>query len=114
MALDITIDKNEHCAVISIAGDIDLYSSPEVRTALLNLIKKKASPILVDLAGVSYMDSSGVATFIEGLQMVTKYQGRFALVSLRENVKEVFKLTRLDKIFEIHENLEAALTDGGS
>ena len=109
MALDISIEKNEKYALLSIEGDIDLYSSPEVRTALLNMIKKKTKKIYVDLQNVTYMDSSGVATFIEGLQMTNRYKGRFALIALKDNVREVFKLTRLDKIFEIYDNLNAAL-----
>lgn len=109
MALEITVDKNENYSVITIEGEIDLYSSPDVRSVLLNLIKNKSKQIYVNLEKVNYMDSSGVATFIEGLQMVNRYRGRFALLALKDNVREVFKLTRLDKIFEIFDNIDIAL-----
>jgi anti-sigma B factor antagonist len=107
--LDISVKKKDNYSVILIEGDIDLYSSPDVRTVLLNLVKKKTKQLYVDLEKVRYMDSSGVATFIECLQMVNRYQGKFALLSLKENVREVFKLTRLDKIFDIYENMNDAL-----
>ena len=114
MALDINVQLNDNYAIVSVKGDIDLYSSPDVRTTLLGLIKKKTSAIYVNLEKVTYMDSSGVATFIEGLQKINKYKGKFALYLLQDNVREVFKLTRLDKIFEIYDSLETALVNGDS
>lgn len=96
-------------ALLAIEGEVDMYSSPDVRKALINLVKKKVPKIVVDLHTVSYMDSSGVATLIEGLQLCNKYGGHIVLVGLRDNVKEVFELTRLDKIFKILADVETAL-----
>ena len=112
MSLQIEVQAQDEYALLNIEGDVDLYSSPDVRAAILKLTKEKIPTILVNLANVAYMDSSGVATLIEGLQQCNKYKGRFALLSLRDNVREVFELTRLDKIFEIHNDLEAALAKG--
>ena len=95
--------------LMEIKGEVDLYSSPNVRKAILELTNKKRPVIFIDLQGVNYMDSSGVATMIEGLQLCNKYQGVFALVGLGDNVREVFELTRLDKIFSIHKDLKSAV-----
>ena len=95
--------------VLSITGDVDLYSSPEVRKELIALTEKKVKHILVDLNKVSYMDSSGVATLVEGLQQVGKYKGKLLLFGLHSVVKEVFELSRLDKVFDIYTDQEAAL-----
>ncbi len=109
MSLNIKMQANDQYVMLNIEGDVDLYSSPDVRDALLKLTKKKTPMILVNLEKVSYMDSSGVATLIEGLQHCNKYKGRFRLVSLRDNVREVFELTRLDKIFEIYNDVNEAV-----
>ncbi len=108
MSLEIRTEKNDQSVLLHIKGEVDLYSSPQLRKEMMEQIKKKAPLILINLEGVRYMDSSGVATLIEGLQHCKKYKGRFALFGLQENVKEVFELTRLDKIFEIHKDRESA------
>lgn len=103
------ITRNQHAAaIVSIKGDVDLYSSPSVRKAIIALTEKKTPMILVDLQNVSYMDSSGVATLVEGLQQTGKYKGHFKLFGLGLAVREVFELSRLDKVFEIYPNEEAA------
>lgn len=109
MSLEISVKNDQSSSQLMIVGEVDMYSSPQVRRMLLELVKQKQSPIIVDLAEVSYMDSSGVATLIEGLQRCGEYGGTLFIVGLRDNVREVFELTRLDKIFKIYQNVEAAL-----
>lgn len=95
--------------IVSIIGDVDLYSSPEVRNVVMELAKKKIPNILIDFNRVGYMDSSGVATLVEGLQQVGKYRGKLILFGLQDLVKQVFELSRLDKVFEIHPDESTAL-----
>jgi len=109
VSLDISVINDQGSAQLRIVGEVDMYSSTQVRRALLELVKQKQSPVIVDLNEVSYMDSSGVATLIEGLQMCGEYGGTLLIVGLRDNVREVFELTRLDKIFKIYQNIEAAM-----
>ncbi len=109
MNLVITTEEIDQKVFVNIEGEVDLYSSPEVRKKIFDLVKKKAPVILINLEKVKYMDSSGVATLIEGLQQCNKYNGRFVLFGLQDNVREVFELTRLDKIFEIYSDRESAL-----
>jgi len=107
--LEINTEKVDQKVFVHIEGEVDLYSSPQVRKKIFDLVKNKVPVILINLEKVKYMDSSGVATLIEGLQQCNKYNGRFALFGLQDNVREVFELTRLDKIFEIHSDRESAL-----
>jgi len=107
--LEINTEIVDQKVFVNIEGEVDLYSSPQVRKKIFDLVKKKVPVILINLEKVKYMDSSGVATLIEGLQQCNKYNGRFALFGLQDNVREVFELTRLDKIFEIHSDRESAL-----
>ena len=107
--LNITVlPKNSEISVMSIEGNIDINSSPELREYILVLIKKKVPVIMINLSEVRYMDSSGLATFLESLKNVRKYQGKFILFNLQSLVKSVFEMTKLDKIFEIYENEKIA------
>jgi anti-sigma B factor antagonist len=108
VSLKITNTVKDKVAVLSIAGEVDMFSSPQARNAIMELVKKRVPRVIVELSGVSYMDSSGVATLIEGLQLCQKYNGKLVVAGLRDNVREVFELTRLDKIFEIFQDVETA------
>ena len=94
MSLRITSTIEKKTALLAITGEVDMFSSPEARKEIAILVKKKVERIVVDLAGVSYMDSSGVATLIEGLQLCNKYNGTLVVAGLRQNVREVFELTQ--------------------
>lgn len=107
--IEVSTQEVNKAVVLSIVGDVDLYSSPEVRKELIALTEKKVKHILVDLNKVSYMDSSGVATLVEGLQQVGKYKGKLLLYGLDSVVKEVFELSRLDKVFDIYPDQNAAM-----
>ena len=93
--------------IVALSGEVDLESSPRARTVLLNAVKE-GQPVLVDLAGVTYMDSSGIASLIEAFQQAKKKEAGFALVSVNPAVLRVLNLARLDKVFTFHENLESA------
>ncbi len=94
--------------VMVLSGEIDLYSSPILREEMMGLINKKISPLFVDLKGVPYIDSSGIATFVEGLKKMMSYGGRLKLIGLLEGVREIFRFSKLDRVFEIYGNLEDA------
>ena len=111
MSLKITTTIKDDVAVLSIDGEVDMFSSPQARNAIMELVKKRVPKVIVELSAVTYMDSSGVATLIEGLQLCQKYNGLLVVAGLRDNVREVFELTRLDKIFKIYADVEAAKTD---
>ncbi len=98
--------------IVGVSGDIDLESSPEARRVLLAEVDK-GSPVLVDMSGVSYIDSSGVASLVESLQMARAKGGDFALAAVSESALRVLQLARLDKVFAIHDTIEDGLADGG-
>jgi anti-sigma B factor antagonist len=102
MALDITHQEMDGFVVIAPAGEVDLYTSPELRKAILAASKKKTD-IKVDLRDVGYMDSSGVATLVEGLQGAGKTGKSFVLTQPSHAVMKVLQLARLDSVFTIEE-----------
>jgi len=110
MSIQINVRKETGAAVIDVIGDIDLYSSPQVRQTILDTLNQKTETrVLVNLTGVKYIDSSGVASLVEGLQLSRKAQVRFGLCGLNKAPRQVLELTRLIKVFEIYDTVEDAL-----
>ncbi len=99
----------ESVAVLDLSGEIDLQSSPRLREILQIRAKAKTPALLLNLSGVSYLDSSGLATLIEYFQTSRAHQGRLALCCLTPRVRSVFQVARLDQIFAIHPDEAAAL-----
>ncbi|HEY0790072.1 MAG TPA: STAS domain-containing protein [Chthoniobacterales bacterium] len=95
--------------ILRLSGEIDLNERPHVALQLDPLIERKAPLIVVDLEHVTYVDSSGLALFIDALQRVQGYGGQFALSGLQDNVKMVFEIARLDQVFRVFPNGEDAL-----
>ncbi len=96
--------------ILDLSGDIDLANSPAMRKALLGEIKEKRTPkVFLNLKNVRYIDSSGIASLVEGLKASRDQGSRLILYSLNKTVREVMQLSRLQKIFEIYEDEEQAL-----
>ncbi|MCR6630034.1 MAG: STAS domain-containing protein [Magnetospirillum sp.] len=94
--------------VVALAGEIDLQYSPNVRRQLMDLMFARRD-VLVDLARVVYIDSSGIASLVEAYQMARKNATRFVLVAVSQPVLRVLQLARLDKVFTLADSVEAAL-----
>jgi anti-sigma B factor antagonist len=97
--------------IIAFTGDVDLEHSPRAREVLLEGLEQGKS-IFVDLSGVTYIDSSGVASLVEAFQRAKGQGSEFALVAVNPAALRVFELARLDKVFVIHESLPEGLAGG--
>ncbi|HRZ87123.1 MAG TPA: STAS domain-containing protein [bacterium] len=100
--IKIDVSEKNGWAVLAVDGQIDLHTSPDIRKELAGRAKAKKARIAIDLTRVSYIDSSGLATFIEAMQKLKKGGGEIALCGLSESVRHVFEVARLDSIFAIH------------
>jgi len=110
MAMQVTREQQGDAVVVAVHGTVDIHSSPELRGELKVALEARTRRIVVDMAGVGFVDSSGLATLIEALQRVNQYGGKLVLCSLTKNVLGVFQLANLDHIFLITEDRQAALT----
>lgn len=99
-------------AVVSLDGEVDMHSSPAARKQLLRTLKE-SRPVLVDLTQVQYIDSSGVASLVEGLQLARSENLEFALVGVSAAAMRVLKLARLDEVFPIYDSVRARIHEGG-
>ena len=109
-AVQISARRHDKSTILDVSGDIDFANSVEVRESLLREIRGIRAPrVVVNLSQVRYMDSSGVASLVEGLKASRDLGSRFILFGLSPSVREVLQLSRLIKVFEVYDNEEQAL-----
>ena len=95
-------DPSTSLGILALEGDIDLYQSATVKEKLGELIDRKTDRILVDLSRVNYIDSSGLALFIECLQRIGTYGGKLGIFGLQPTVAHIFEIARLDQVLHIY------------
>jgi len=95
---------------VALTGDIDLSRSPLLRASLMDIAAGKPQRLIIDLEQVPYMDSSGVATLVEALQALRKGGGKMILCALQPKVLSIFEIARLDMVFTIVQNRDAAMS----
>ncbi|HKD08428.1 MAG TPA: STAS domain-containing protein [Bryobacteraceae bacterium] len=109
--MQISARQSQGAVILDVTGDIDLANSPAMRKVLLGEIKEKRIPkVFLNLKGVRYIDSSGIASLVEGLKASRDMGSRMILYGLNTTVREVMELSRLQRIFEIYESEEQALS----
>jgi len=99
------VTQHHNYAVLQLTGEIDLSESPNARKQILNYIKNKNN-LLVDLSLVEYIDSSGVASLVEGFQRGSAERLEFSLVGVSVSALQVLQLARLDSVFTIYDSLD--------
>ena len=96
--------------LVELEGELDFHSSPEVRGELAKLVDRQAPKVMVDLKNVHYIDSSGLATFVELFQKMKRYSGHLVLFNLNQGVRSVFEIAKLDTIFKLAATQQEALS----
>jgi anti-sigma B factor antagonist len=108
--LQISARHLDKITIFDITGDIDLATSPELRKALLRELRELRMPrVILNLKAVRYIDSSGVASLVEGLKASRDVGSRFVLFGLNTTIREVLQLSKLVRIFEICDSEEQAV-----
>jgi anti-sigma B factor antagonist len=102
--------EKQGASIVMFKGEIDLESSPAARETLLKCFNNTGS-VIVDLSGVTYIDSSGVASMVEALQASRKNNSRFSLAAVSEPTRRVLELARLDKVFTLYDSVDEALAN---
>jgi anti-sigma B factor antagonist len=95
--------------IIDVSGDIDLENSRALRKLLMETLKY-ATRVIINLSDVRYIDSSGIASLVEGLKESQELKHRLILFGLSREAHDVLKLTRLLHVFEVYETEKQALT----
>jgi anti-sigma B factor antagonist len=98
--------------VITLNGEVDLHYSPVARKQILDLVNDRHD-VLVDLTQVKYIDSSGLASLVEGYQLARRNKVEFGLAGVSDAALQVLQLTRLDKVFPVYGSIEEAAQAAG-
>ena len=108
MELEITTQQQDGVCALSLAGEVDVYTAPRLKEALVEQIESGCSRIIVDLDGVGFIDSSGLGVLVGGLRRAKEQDGAIRLVCTRDNILKVFRITGLDKVFPIFADISEA------
>lgn len=108
--MKMSLKENQEIRILEVSGEIDFHSSRELRDKFQEILEKKCSKLLVNLKKVSYIDSSGLATFVEALQRINRVGGKLVLVGLVPAVRGVFEIAKLDSIFALTDSEEKAFS----
>ena len=99
------VQKHADFIVISLTGEVDLNYSPQARKQILTQLKQHNN-VLVNLSDVQYIDSSGVASLVEGFQLARSKKLKFGLLGVSRAAMQVLQLARLDTVFPIYDSIE--------
>jgi anti-sigma B factor antagonist len=107
--LTVTSRQEGTRTVITVNGEIDVYTAPSLRERLNELVASGHYDLVVDMGGVEFLDSTGLGVLVGGLKRVRSHEGTLRLVCSQEKILKVFRITGLTKVFPIHASLEEAL-----
>ena len=106
MRIDIT---RNGIVMVAVEGDIDVETAPQLRECFDKLLAEGEHSYVIDMAGVGFIDSSGLAAFVRLFKRVRIGEGDVRLCGLRPEVSKIFELTRLNRVFDIFETCAEAV-----
>jgi len=106
MIMQIATTPGSDRYVITVSGEVDLATSPDLDAAIIAALDSGAGSLVVDLTDVSFMDSSGLGVIVRGLKRCREADKDLDLVITNERVLKVFGITGLDQVIPIHDSLE--------
>ncbi len=109
---DEEIDSETH--VIQLGGEVDLYTAPEFKERLVELIENGKTKIVVDLSDATFIDSTTLGVLVGGVKRLRPAGGSLALVCSDQNITKIFEITGLDRVFPIHATRDEALSSVAS
>jgi anti-sigma B factor antagonist len=115
MNFDVTTEKlSDEQYVISLAGEVDLYTAPEFKQQLLEVIDQGAKEVIVDLTSTTFIDSTTLGVLVGGVKRLRTNEGQLSLVCSDRNITKIFEITGLDRVFTIYETRDAAISTGST
>jgi anti-sigma B factor antagonist len=100
---------NDEVGVVVLGGEIDIYSAPQFKEVLVNGIEGGARRVIVDLSGVTFIDSTALGVLVSGAKRVRPRNGNLDIVCTDENIIRIFEITGLDRIFGIYSSRSEAM-----
>ncbi len=95
--------------VISLAGEVDLYTAPEFKQQLLDVIGKGGKDVVVDFSNTTFIDSTTLGVLVGGVKRLRMNEGQLSLVCSDRNITKIFEITGLDRVFTIYPTRDEAV-----
>jgi anti-sigma B factor antagonist len=112
---DVKTDKvDDDTYVISLAGEVDLYTAPEFKQQLLDVISQGGKDVVVDFSDTTFIDSTTLGVLVGGVKRLRAQDGRLSLVCSDRNITKIFEITGLDRVFTIYPTRDEALAKTGA
>ena len=109
---DQEIDADTH--VIELGGEVDLYTAPEFKERLVQIIEDGKKQLVVDLSKATFIDSTTLGVLVGGVKRLRPTGGSLTLVCTDQNITKIFEITGLDRVFPIYKSRDEALQNAGS
>jgi anti-sigma B factor antagonist len=109
-----TENVNGDTYVISLAGEVDLYTAPEFKQQLLEVIGQGGKEVIVDFSETTFIDSTTLGVLVGGVKRLRTNDGQLSLVCSDRNITKIFEITGLDRVFTIYPSREEAVANTGS
>lgn len=99
----------DEVGVVTLEGEIDIYSSPQFKEVLLKGIEEGANHVIIDLTDVTFIDSTALGVLVSGAKRVRPRNGSLDIICVDENIIRILEITGLDRIFGIYQSRAEAL-----
>jgi len=106
----VTTRAIDELSVVDVAGEVDVFSAPELAEQLTQLFDAGRRTVVVDLTSVTFLDSTGLGTLVAARNRAEEAGGQLPIIGSGERVLKLFRITGLDEVFEIYPSIEAAVT----
>ena len=109
MDLSLQTREVDSRTIVSVGGEIDVYTAPKLREHLIDLVSAGSYHLIIDMESVDFLDSTGLGVLVGGLKKVRAHDGSMELICSQDRLLKIFRITGLAKVFVIHDTAEAAL-----
>ncbi len=109
MDLGLEVTEKNGYSILTVRGEVDVYTAPRLREKLVELAGEGHYQIVVDLEGVDFLDSTGLGVLVGGLKRLRSHEGDLQLVCTQHRILKVFEITGLTKVFSIFDSVDAAV-----
>ena len=101
--------RKDGIEVVTVEGEIDIYTAPRLRELLIDLAGQGSYQLVVDLEKAGFLDSTGLGVLVGGLKRVRPHDGWLDVVCTQERILKIFRITGLTKVFGIYQTVDQAI-----
>lgn len=114
MKLTVSTSERDDVVVVTVSGEVDVYTAPQLRSALEDRIAAGQTALVIDLEDVGFIDSTGLGVLVGRLKIVRKIGGWLSVVCTNERILRLFAITGLDKVLPVHDSVDSAIAAAGA